>query len=89
MRTGRNDSISVHFVGSIVYIEHGLFQVMDKPPLLVIDGQQRLTTITLLIAALAKALGHDEPQDSQRADYEITTFLTRKKSGSIPLLCCR
>ena len=43
VRTGGNDAIPVHFVGSIVYIEKGLLQVMDQPPLLVIDGQQRLT----------------------------------------------
>jgi len=56
LRTGRNDSISAHFVGSIVYIEQGLYQVTSQSPLLVIDGQQRLTTVTLLLAALAKAL---------------------------------
>lgn len=61
VRTGGNDAISVHFMGSIVYIEHGLFQVMDQPPLLVIDGQQRLATVTLLIAALARAIGDQEP----------------------------
>jgi uncharacterized protein with ParB-like and HNH nuclease domain/predicted transport protein len=68
MRTGSNDAISVHFVGSIVYIETGLSQVTHQSPLLVIDGQQRLTTVTLLIAALAKALGQTEPVDgfSQR-----------------------
>lgn len=68
MRTGGNDTISVHFVGSIVYIETGLSQVTHQSPLLVIDGQQRLTTVTLLIAALAKALGQTEPFDgfSQR-----------------------
>lgn len=63
LRAGREDSLAVHFVGSIVYIEAGLFQVMHQPPLLVIDGQQRLTTVTLLIAALAEALGDDEPLD--------------------------
>ena len=31
-----------HFVGSIVYIESGLFQVTTIPKLLLIDGQQRL-----------------------------------------------
>lgn len=56
IRTGSNDEISAHFVGSIVYIEKGLYQVTSQSPLLVIDGQQRLTTITLLIAALAKYL---------------------------------
>ncbi len=63
LRTGRNENISVHFVGSIVYIETGLSQVTHQSPLLVIDGQQRLTTVTLLISALAKVLGEVEPVD--------------------------
>ena len=61
LRAGRTDGISVHFIGSIVYIEDGLSQVSHQSPLLVIDGQQRLTTVTLLIAALAQMLGDDEP----------------------------
>jgi len=56
VRTGENETITAHFVGSIVYIEKGLYQVTSQSPLLVIDGQQRLTTLSLLIAALAKAL---------------------------------
>jgi uncharacterized protein with ParB-like and HNH nuclease domain len=63
LRTGGNDAVSAHFVGSIVYIEKGLSQVTVQSPHLVIDGQQRLTTVTLLIAALAKALGETEPVD--------------------------
>lgn len=56
VRAGSTEDISVHFVGSVVYIETGLSLVTDQAPLLVIDGQQRLTTVTLLIAALAQAL---------------------------------
>src|SRR5580692_5222822 len=56
LRTGSNDKVSVHFIGSIVYIEQGLSQVSSQSPLLIIDGQQRLATVTLVIAALAKAL---------------------------------
>lgn len=63
LRAGCNDNISVHFIGSVVYIEKGLFQVMNQPPLLVIDGQQRLTTISLLLEALARQLGDTEPLD--------------------------
>lgn len=69
VRTGGDPAILVHFIGSIVYIETGLSQVVHHSPLLVIDGQQRLTSVTLLIAALAKALGDGaEPVDgfSQR-----------------------
>ena len=39
LRAGSNKEVSAHFVGSIVYIEEGLFQVSIQPPLLVIDGQ--------------------------------------------------
>ena len=56
LRTGSNDAVTAHFVGSIVYIEKGLYQVSSQSPMLVIDGQQRLTTLTLLLAALASAL---------------------------------
>lgn len=61
IRTGSNDAISAHFIGSIVYIEKSQSQVTNQTPLLVIDGQQRLTTISLLIAALAKAVGTENP----------------------------
>ena len=61
IRTGGNDEISAHFIGSIVYIEQGLYQVSSGSPLLVIDGQQRLTTASLIIEALARYLGDDEP----------------------------
>jgi uncharacterized protein with ParB-like and HNH nuclease domain len=63
LRTGRNEEVSAHFVGSIVYVEKGLYQVSSQSPLLVIDGQQRLTTVTLLIEALARALGESELLD--------------------------
>ncbi len=63
VRTGRDDAIAAHFIGSIVYIEKGLYQVTSQSPLLVIDGQQRLTTMMLLLEALARRLGEREPVD--------------------------
>lgn len=63
VRSGRDDKVSAHFVGSIVYVEKGLYQVSIQSPLLVIDGQQRLTTVTLLIEALTRAIGDKEPLD--------------------------
>lgn len=61
LRAGRSEDISAHFIGSIVYIEKGLYQVSSQSPLLVIDGQQRLTTATLIIEALSRHLGDAEP----------------------------
>lgn len=61
LRAGRDEAINAHFVGSVVYVEQGLYQVSSQSPLLVIDGQQRLTTVTLLLEALARHLGDGEP----------------------------
>ncbi len=61
LRTGRDDAVSAHFVGSIVYVEKGLYSVSSQSPLLVIDGQQRLTTVSLLLEALARSLSESEP----------------------------
>ena len=63
IRAGSNNEISSHFVGSVVYIKEGIYQVSGQSPLLVIDGQQRLTTVTLILEALARQLGDDEPVD--------------------------
>ena len=56
IKAGKDESISGHFIGSIVYVEKGLYQISAVPKFLVIDGQQRLTTISLLLAALSKAM---------------------------------
>ena len=60
-RAGASEDIAVHFIGSIVYVEQDLSQVSHQSPLLVIDGQQRLTTLSLLIEAIARAVGDGEP----------------------------
>ncbi|WP_258881433.1 DUF262 domain-containing protein [Paenibacillus sp. sptzw28] len=56
VRAASEDQIKGHFVGSIVYIEKGLYQISSVPQLLVIDGQQRMTTLTLFLLALGKAI---------------------------------
>lgn len=54
LKVGRNDKVQGHFIGSIVYVEKGLSTRTSQEAMLVIDGQQRLTTCTLLLLALAK-----------------------------------
>jgi len=68
LRAGGSPDIKAHFMGSVVYIQDGLYQVTTNAPLLVIDGQQRLTTITLVIAALAEALDK-LPEDAREPVY--------------------
>ncbi len=60
VRAGKSETSHPHFVGSIVYIEGGEATITSQSKLLVIDGQQRMTSITLLIEALARALGDEE-----------------------------
>jgi uncharacterized protein with ParB-like and HNH nuclease domain len=48
-----------HFIGSLVYIQGKDGPVHLVSELMVIDGQQRLITVSLLLAALAKAI-HDK-----------------------------
>jgi uncharacterized protein with ParB-like and HNH nuclease domain/predicted transport protein len=66
------DEVSGHFIGSVVYIEGGLYQVASVPQLLVIDGQQRLTTLSLLLTAFAKV--------AEESGIQLET--TRKKIES-------
>lgn len=48
-----NENEKVHFIGSVVYIDLGT--PLGRPQqLLLIDGQQRLTTLSLLLCALAR-----------------------------------
>lgn len=50
-----------HFTGSVVWIQHGTMSAGGITPLMLIDGQQRITTITLLVIALARyAKAHPE-----------------------------
>ena len=55
VRAATDDEIKDHFIGSIVYVQQGILVIARTPQFLVIDGQQRLTTLTLLLTALARA----------------------------------
>ncbi|GHP77216.1 hypothetical protein JP0049_09110 [Helicobacter pylori] len=55
IKIGGNDKMDGHFIGSIVFVHDGTYST-DHNELLIIDGQQRLTTITLLFIALRNHL---------------------------------
>lgn len=58
-----SDNDKGHFLGSIITINKGI-DALDITPLEVIDGQQRLTTISLLYAAIySRFLEEDEKSD--------------------------
>ncbi|GAA7345204.1 GmrSD restriction endonuclease domain-containing protein [Helicobacter pylori] len=59
IKTGGNDQIEGHFIGSIVFVHDGTYST-NHNELLIIDGQQRLTTITLLFIALRDHLNDED-----------------------------
>ena len=80
MRVGSDERVKAHFVGSVVYI--AAEEIAAKiPRWLLIDGQQRLTTISLLLIALRNRLddvardnptsagGSDLPSKAELNDY--------------------
>ncbi|ANH48993.1 hypothetical protein AA977_02465 [Helicobacter pylori] len=56
LKVGGNDKMNGHFIGSILYVRD---DNTHSSPLLIIDGQQRLTTITLLLIALRNHLSEE------------------------------
>lgn len=60
-----SDDLSPYFLGSIV-----LIKPESTPECQVVDGQQRLTTITLLLSAIRANLSSDEGRDITQLIYE-------------------
>ncbi len=59
IKIGGNDKMDGHFIGSILYVIKDKTKYSNNT-LLIIDGQQRLTTITLLLTALRDHLNDED-----------------------------
>ncbi|MCQ2787969.1 DUF262 and DUF1524 domain-containing protein [Helicobacter pylori] len=69
IKIGGNDKANGHFIGSILYVQDSVYTTKHNE-FLIIDGQQRLTTITLLLIALRNHLSEE---------VEILEKFSRKK----------
>ncbi|GAA7430444.1 DUF262 and DUF1524 domain-containing protein [Helicobacter pylori] len=78
IRIGGNDKIEGHFIGSILYVLDGIKH--SNNTLLIIDGQQRLTTITLLFIALRDHL-NDKREEDKRKEIEDHYLINSGKDG--------
>ncbi|SDK38162.1 DUF262 and DUF1524 domain-containing protein [Sediminibacillus albus] len=76
-RAAEDEGLSGHFMGSVVYVEKGLYHVTSVPKLLVIDGQQRLTTLSLILSAFSELITEGEKE---------ATLITAKKARNYFLL---
>ncbi|MEE8694142.1 DUF4268 domain-containing protein [Bifidobacterium mongoliense] len=58
-----------HFTGSVVWIQQGTMSASGMTPSLLIDGQQRITTVMLLLVAMAE-YAHGRTDDKLNFSYE-------------------
>ncbi len=89
-----NDIISVetedrgtHFIGSIVFVHEGTYSTSEVKELVIIDGQQRLTTINILYVALYRfAKETNRTQDSERLyNMFLTNQYVQNESSKLKL----
>ena len=89
-----NDIISVetedrgtHFIGSIVFVHEGTYSTSEVKELVIIDGQQRLTTINILYVALYRfAKENGNAQDAERLyNMFLTNQYVKNESSKLKL----
>lgn len=80
IKIGGNDKMNGHFIGSILYMLDGN---TPSSPLLIIDGQQRLTTIMLLFIALRNHLSDEVKilEKFSRKEIENRYLINSNKDG--------
>lgn len=71
-----NENRGTHFIGSIVFIHEGIYSTSEVKELVIIDGQQRLTTINILYVALYRFA--KENNITNDADRLLNMFLTNQ-----------
>ncbi len=77
LEAGKSERINAHFIGSIVYVHDDVYTASGLTELTIIDGQQRLTTLTLIYIALyrvAKELGDSMLVNRIHKTYLINEF---------------
>ncbi|MDX4049004.1 DUF262 domain-containing HNH endonuclease family protein [Aliarcobacter skirrowii] len=70
----KRENIKSHFMGSIVYVSNSETESIDLKEYVIIDGQQRLTTITLFLKAL-----YDVILDENLKEEIYETYLINKR----------
>ena len=82
LELGRNKNMNAHFIGSIVYVHDDVYQSSRIKELIIIDGQQRLTTLTLIYLAilrLAKELKKEGLVSEITETYLINKFASEEE----------
>lgn len=76
LKVGTNENMNAHFIGSVVYVYDGIYTTSKIKELTIIDGQQRITTLTLIYLALYRLAIEIGKKELEAEIYE--TYLTNK-----------
>lgn len=82
LEVGSDGNLSAHFIGSIVYVHDDVYTSSKIKELNIIDGQQRLTTLTLIYLAifdLAIAMQDEELKSEINETYLINKFASENE----------
>jgi len=81
-RVGNDKTVNSHFIGSIVFIHDDVYSTAKIRELTIIDGQQRIMTITLIwlvLYFLAEKLGDEERKEEIYETYLVNKFVKSEK----------
>ena len=84
LRVGDSIKEENHFIGSIVYMNQKAHIASPINKLMIIDGQQRITTISLLVSALSDFL-FNNPNENIMNPYNLINYylINDKESGEL------
>ena len=84
LRVGASTKEENHFIGSIVYMNQKAHIASPINKLMIIDGQQRITTISLLVSALSDFL-FKNPNDKIMNPYNLINYylINDKENGEL------
>lgn len=80
VEAGENDKINAHFIGSIVYVHDDVYTSSKIKELNIIDGQQRLTTLTLIYLAIFH-FAIENNNEELKSEIDETYLINKFASG--------
>lgn len=84
LECGQNDKMLAHFLGSIVFIHDDVYSTVKIKELTIIDGQQRLTTVTLIWLVLHR-LAVEQGNEALREDIFESYLVNKREAEKLKL----